>query len=483
MTSHLRSPLWTAEELRRATDGQLDTPVTVHGVSIDTRQITPGDLFIALAGQTDGHRFIRQAFRKGAACVMAHRADIAQLSDEPTQAGSPLTEDEKKRILWVEDTQAGLEALGRFARARFSGGMIAVTGSVGKTTTKEMLRNALTPYGHTHAAVASFNNHIGVPLTLARLPREAAFCICEVGMNHPGEILPLARQVQPNIAVISTIGSAHLGHMGSLEAIAREKAALFSALTDGGTALAPDDTPYPDLLAEAVPQNGRFWKAGISPKAEIHLSSPVCSAAGSTAEVTMPDNRTALLTLSAPGPHLVRNAALALGVVAALGLELPPALTALAGFQPGSGRGHSRKLPGDILLLDESYNASSTSMRAALQTLALLPARRHLVALGDIRELGDFAEDEHRALASDVQTAGALAFCCGPHMRHLYDALPPELQGGWAPDAARLAPLLQAALTPGDTLLVKGSFGSRMRDLIAALDDTSSSDSSSAGPV
>lgn len=487
--SALTTPLWTAADLRDATGGTLKAPVTANGVCIDTRSLQPGDLFIALEAQTDGHRFLRQALEKGASCVMAHDLTRPQI-DADGQESEPLTEEERARVLLVPDTMKGLEALGRFARARANAVVIAVTGSVGKTTTKEMLRQCLASYGKTHASVASFNNHWGVPLTLARLPRDARFCISEVGMNHPGEIAPLAAQIQPDIAVITTIGSAHLGHMGSLEAIAREKAALFEALPSTGTAIAPDDALYAetagtagnDILENALPAGARLWRAGLSPEAALRLEELVCTAHGSSAQLHFPDGQTAKLRLSAPGRHLARNAALVMGVVYATGLkatkpgatilDLTPALKALETFSPEAGRGRTRELSDGVTLLDESYNASGPSLKAALETLALLPARRRVVALGDIRELGVFADSEHRALAEVVVESGAIAFCCGPHMKVLFDALPETLKGAWAPDAATLAPLLKKALKPGDVLLVKGSFSSRMRDVIAFLDDS-----------
>ncbi|GBR50444.1 UDP-N-acetylmuramoyl-tripeptide--D-alanyl-D-alanine ligase [Neokomagataea thailandica NBRC 106555] len=455
----MTSPLWTAEELRNATGGALAADdVQVTGVSIDTRTLKAGDLFIALKGDhSDGHTHIEAALAAGAACVMVH---------DPHGCIDP-------RLLVVDDTLKGMVALGQAARHRFTGKVIAVTGSVGKTTTKEMLRTALSALGKTHAAVASFNNHWGVPLTLARLPRDAAFCVSEIGMNHEGEIRPLADQVRPHVAIVTTVGSSHLGNMGSIAAIAREKASLFGALLAKGTAIIPDDTPGQDILRSAAPEGRQIWRSGLSRNAEIYLDDLSCTAAGSTFTLTMPqsaDDAPLPVHLTAPGRHMARNAAITLGAVAALNGDVTKAAKALTDFVPGEGRGARRTILQGVTLLDESYNASSTSMRATIETLALLPAKRHVVALGDILELGIFAEDEHRALADAVIAAKAIAFCCGPHMRSLYDALPKELQGDYAPDARQLAPLLHAYLKPGDFLLVKGSNGSRMRDLVSFLD-------------
>lgn len=452
--------LWTRKDLQAATGGQLAGDVKVHGVCIDTRTLKTGDLFIALIGHnSDGHRYLRQALEAGASCVMAH--------DETAISTAGLTDD--SRLLKVDDTMQALEALGRHRRSRFSGRVIAVTGSVGKTTTKNMLATALAPYGQVHASVASFNNHWGVPLTLARLPEEAAFCISEVGMNHPGEIAPLAAQIRPDIGIISTIGNAHLGHMGSIDAIAKEKATLFAALPSSGIALCPEAPQGLALLNEALPKGVPLWQAGTADSSAIRMTGLACTAEGSRFHLTTPRGDTDV-ELTAPGPHLARNAALALGAIAALGLDPKAGAEALRHFRPEAGRGQQRLLPGNITLLDESYNASGPSICAAIETMALMPARRHLAALGDIRELGQFADAEHRALAGPLTEHDILTFCCGSHMKSLYEALPRSLQGGYAETSAQLASLLRPALQDGDVLLVKGSLGSNMRALIALLE-------------
>lgn len=460
------TPLWTRSDLCAATGGSLNGEVAVHSVCIDTRQLERGALFIALQGHhADGHRFLQNALEQGAACVMAH--------DRHAIAKAGLTHD--PRLLLVRDTMVGLEALGRFARQRFGGKAIAVTGSVGKTTTKNMLAQALHPYGKTHASVASYNNHWGVPLTLARLPPDADFCISEVGMNHPGEIAPLAQLIRPDIALITTIGSAHLGHMGSIEAIAREKASLFRALIPpDGHAIALEGTPCLSLMASEVPTDCSFWTIGTTASATVHISDLHCHGRGSQFHLNTPTGTTDV-ALPVPGHHLACNAALALGAVSALGLPPRLASEALTHYSLEAGRGLRCTLPGGVTLIDESYNASGQSVRAALATLSLVPASRRMVALGDMRELGDFSDDEHRALTAPIMACSALTFCCGPHMKSLYDALPQSLRGGYAADATQLAPLVRAALRPGDVLLVKGSLGSRMRDLITLLNSHPSS--------
>ncbi|CAI9121639.1 UDP-N-acetylmuramoyl-tripeptide--D-alanyl-D-alanine ligase [Brytella acorum] len=450
------STLWTTAELVAATGGTLEADVRVSGISIDTRTLAPGDLFIALVGDTsDGHAHIATALDKGAAAVMVHDT---RGRDDP-------------RLLVVPDTMRGLQALGQAARARFDGKMIAVTGSVGKTTTKDMLRLALCAFGPTHAAVASYNNHWGVPLTLARLPRDAAFCVSEIGMNHRGEIAPLAAMARPDVAVITTIGGSHIGPMGSIDAIALEKSDLLAALPKGGIALVPVDAEGQAHFKQAVTRSGAaLQRVGMGDTdAEWRIGHLACTADGSQFTLIHGDTSVAV-ALHAPGRHLARNAATALAAIGALGLDLPHAAEALASYRPGAGRGQTQPLRGGrAQLLDESYNASSLSVRAALDTLALMPAARHVAVLGDMLELGAFSEAEHTGLAPDVTRSADLLFCCGPAMRALFDAIPPEKRGAWATDAASLAPLVISNLKDGDLVLVKGSFGSRMRDVVAAL--------------
>ncbi|MFT8463472.1 UDP-N-acetylmuramoyl-tripeptide--D-alanyl-D-alanine ligase [Acetobacter persici] len=453
--------LWTRHELEAATGGTFAGPCdpVVSGISIDTRTLAPGDLFVALKGDnSDGHAHIAVALEKGAAAVLVH---------DTTGNTDP-------RLLVVDNTMKALQALAHAARARFTGKMVAVTGSVGKTTTKEMLRLCLGALGPTHAAEASYNNHWGVPLTLARLPREAAFCISEIGMNHPGEILPLASMVRPDIAVITTIGSAHLGYMGSVDAIAQEKADLITALPAGGVAIVPDDAHGQTFFAAAARQaNATLWHTGLKRDSFVHLSG-LKSLEGGSQFTAHAGNHSVPVTLHAPGTHLARNALTALAVCAALGGDLSKAADALASFRPGKGRGALAQIAGGaVTLLDESYNASSASIRAALDVLRHLPATRRIAVLGDMRELGDFSTSEHQALAQPAADGADLVFCCGPHMKSLFEALPKTAQGGWAQDAATLAPLVCATLRRGDAVLVKGSLGSRMRDVITALNTLS----------
>ena len=453
------SPLWTGADLAHAVDGRFDGPApdAINGISIDTRTLRPGELFVALAGETDGHAHVAGALERGAAAALVHGTDL--LPDALRGDG---------RLLHVRDTFAALRALGRAGRDRFRGQVVAVTGSVGKTTTKEMLRTALGALGPTHAAQASHNNHWGVPLTLARLPEHHAFCVCEIGMNHPGEIAPLAALARPDVAIVTTVAATHIGHMGSLDAIAAEKASLFGALSPAGTAIFPADAPHAERLhAAARDAHARVVRFGGD--GEARLDALVLGPDGSTARAILP-GATVPLRLAAPGRHMADNALACLAAVSALGADPARAAVALAGFRPGDGRGALRPiLHGAASMLDESYNASGASVRAALSVLRLLPARRRVAVLGDMLELGPFARAEHESLSDAATDAADLVFCSGDLMRFLFDRLPASRRGAHAPDAARLAPLVQAALRPGDVVLVKGSYGSRMRDVVACL--------------
>ncbi len=446
--------LWTAQDLVEATGGVQRRHFDATGVSIDTRTLAPGDLFVALRGETgDGHGHLAAAFAGGAAGAMVH---------QPVDGGV---------FLCVDDTLAGLTRLGGYARARFRGRLAAITGSVGKTTTKEMLRAILATEAPTHAAVASYNNHWGVPLTLARLPPDAAFCVAEIGMNHPGEIAPLARLARPHVAVITTIERAHVGYLGSIEAIAEEKAAIMQGLQPGGVAVLPADSPYLPLL-QASASAARILTFGADPAADVRLVAVETDPDGTgvTARIA---GRVVRFRLAAPGRHMAMNAVAALAAALALDVVTERAAAALDGFTPVAGRGAHRciELPGgSALLLDESYNGNGASMRAALAVLRLQPGRRRVAVLGDMLELGAEGPTEHLALAEDLVAAADKLFTCGPLMRLLYDAVPPDLRAGHAPDSAALADLVAAAVRPSDAILVKGSLGGRMKLVVSALD-------------
>ena len=462
----MSGPLWRGKEMLEATGGSLSRPFDASGVSIDTRTLVPGDLFVALVGDgRDGHAFLADAFAKGASGAMVH--------PDAVKAGArPRIED--AALLRVDDTFAGLTRLGGFARSRFdegNGRVVAVTGSVGKTTTKEMLRWALSAFGSTHAAVASYNNHWGVPLTLARTPRDTAFCITEIGMNHAGEIAPLARLARPHVAVITTIAKAHVGHLGSLEAIADEKASIMRGLEAGGIAVLPADS---DQLARlrAAADGATVLTFGTDAAADVRLLHGEESADGSLINVDIA-GRMASLHVNAPGRHMVMNALATLAAIAALGLDAREAITGLEHFVPLSGRGARRDIVlgyGSALLLDESYNANGASVRAALDVLRLQPARRRIAVFGDMLELGDEGPGEHARLAEVVGASVDRLFTCGTLMRHLFEAVPAGLRGGHAADSTALAPIVADAIRRGDAILVKGSLGSGMQRVIEAID-------------
>jgi UDP-N-acetylmuramoyl-tripeptide--D-alanyl-D-alanine ligase len=454
--------LWTADSLRAATGGTLATEAAVTGVSIDTRSLAPGDLFVALRDARDGHDFVAEALAKGAAAVMVDR-------DPPGVAA-------KAPLLRVADTLEGLRALGAAGRARCAGRIAAVTGSVGKTGTKEMLRLLLGALGPTHAAVASYNNHWGVPLTLARMPAGSAFAVIEIGMNNPGEILPLARLARPHAVAVTTIGEAHIGHMGSLEAVAEEKGSIAGGLVPGGVAVLPRDSEFfPRLVAIAKSAGaGRIIGFGRDPAAEVRLLEAGILRDGRTRAVISVLGRMVDVAMPAMGLHHAANACCALALVEALGLDAARAAPALAAYAPGAGRGAPREIAvtgGTALLIDESYNAAPPAMRAALQTLALRPGTRRIAVLGDMRELGEFSAALHAGLAPEAAKAD-LVFCCGPEMARLYALLPAGKRGAHAADSAALAPLVMDALRPGDVVLVKGALGSRMALVVRALTES-----------
>ncbi len=443
------SPPWTSAELRAATGGALAAEVAVGRVGFDSRQVAPGDLFVALRAARDGHEFVAAAFAAGAA------AALVEHGTDP-------------RCLVVPDTLSALQALGAAARARSGARFVAVTGSVGKTTVKEMLRVALGAFGPTHAAAASFNNHIGVPTTLANMPREAAFAAIEIGMNNRGEIGPLARLARPHVAIISTIGTAHLGRLGSQAEIAAEKGDILLGLEPGGVAVLPADSEFFSALRARACHVLSF---GMAEGADIRLLDYAGGAEDGSARIATPLGEIALY-LPAPGRHLAENACAVLAAVHALGLDVAAAARALAGFGAGAGRGLRRPiLGGTALLLDESYNASGASVRAALAVLAAQPGRR-VAVLGDMLELGGHGPAMHLSLAPEVAAAADIVHTVGPLMGAMLAKLAPDRQGHAVPDSATLAPLLRDALRAGDAVLVKGSLGMRMATIIQALDTT-----------
>jgi UDP-N-acetylmuramoyl-tripeptide--D-alanyl-D-alanine ligase len=459
-------PLWTAAEAATAIGGQLAglTDWRAEGISIDSRSVKPGDLFIALAGPVfDGHDFIPAALAKGAVAAMAHRRP------DGLATGSPL--------LNVDDTLAALGRLGAAGRARSSARFVGVTGSVGKTGTKEALRLALSTQAETFANEGSLNNHWGVPLSLARLPQNAALGVFEIGMNHAGELGPLSRMVRPEVAVITTVEAAHLEFFDSVESIADAKAEIFEGMGRQGTAVLNRDNPQFERLAGHARRHGlgRILTFGEHPDAEVRLIDCRLEPAGSRvgAEVI---GRRFDYQLAVPGRHWVQNSLAVLAAVAALALDVGLASAGLGVLAPLKGRGQRRKIrlgDGSFELIDESYNASPAAVRAALSVLSSTrpgTGGRRIAVLGDMRELGAAAPQLHAELADSLALAGVdLALTCGPLMAMLHEALSRERRGAHAPDAQALVPAVLAAVRPGDVVLVKGSLGSRMAPIVEAL--------------
>ena len=466
----MSAALWTARDATAATGGRTTTAFAAAGVSIDSRTVQKGDLFVALKGPNhDGHDHVASALAAGAAAAMVARVP----ADVPATAP----------LLIVADTLRGLEGLGRAARTRSRARVAAVTGSVGKTSTKEALRLALDagarPKRPTHASAASFNNHIGVPLTLARMPDDAEFAVFEIGMNHAGEITPLTRLVRPNAAIITTVEGVHTENFADgIEGVAAAKAEIFDGFDRGdGVAVLNRDNRFFEFLAERARARGaaRVVGFGADARAEYRLaefkSEPTASTVTAQAE-----GRRLTYRIGAPGRHWAFNTLAVLAACDALGVDIEAASAAFAQLaaQKGRGQRHRVSLPGGTYeLIDDSYNASPVSMRASFEVLKAAapgPGGRRIAVLGDMLELGPTAPELHAGLAEPLAEAGVdLVFTCGANMRRLHDALPAALRGAHAPTSDALLPPVRAALRPGDVVVVKGSFGSRMGRIVDAL--------------
>ncbi|WP_374302027.1 UDP-N-acetylmuramoyl-tripeptide--D-alanyl-D-alanine ligase [Paracoccus sp. (in: a-proteobacteria)] len=445
--------LWTAEEAAAATGGRAQGEWTATGVSIDTRTIQPGDLFVALKDARDGHEFVAQALDRGAAAALVSRI--------------PEGVDPTAPLLVVPDVLVALEALGRAGRKRMAGKVIAVTGSVGKTSTKDMARVALTGQGRIHAAEASYNNHWGVPLTLARMPRDTDFAIIEIGMNHPGEIAPLSRLARPHVAMITTVAAAHLEAFGAIEGIAREKGAIFQGLQPIGHAIIPEDLPVTQILRDCADDAGALVMGfGRDGQAKLVQARPDNGAIRCRARV---GGETVDFTLQTTGAHFAMNAVGVLAALAAAGGDVKEAGKRLGDWLPPKGRGAIENLAG-IRLIDDAYNANPTSLSAGLATLAGLQGGRRVAILGDMLELGCDEIAMHRGMAEDPAMAHVdLVHSAGPRMRHLHDALPPARRGTWAESASGLAERVHDLVAPGDIVLVKGSKSSKISTVVDAL--------------
>ena len=459
--------LWATAEMaaamRAGRQGAL--PQTISGISIDTRTLDRGEAFFAIKGDArDGHDFVPAALGAGAGLAV-----VAREKRSGFPADAPL--------LIVEDVLEGLRDLGRAARARSPAQVIAVTGSVGKTSTKEALRLALSADGETHASAASYNNHWGVPLSLARLSHSAKYAVFEIGMNHAGEITPLVKMARPHVAIVTAIAPVHLEFFGTLEKIAEAKAEIFLGIEKDGTAVINRDSPQFDQLARAAKHAGVSHIVGFGEHAQAEARlvklalKDECSCVQANilgADVTY--------KLGAPGKHLALNSLAVLAAASLAHADLALAALALSRLEPATGRGTRITLTvpgGTALLIDESYNANPASMHAALALLGqgTTGSRgRRIAVLGDMLELGAQGPELHRQISEAVQENRVdLVFCSGPLMKSLWEALPSSRRGGYAETSAALESAVLDAVGAGDAIMVKGSFGSKMGPIVKAL--------------
>jgi UDP-N-acetylmuramoyl-tripeptide--D-alanyl-D-alanine ligase len=463
--------LWTAAQAEAATGGRAQGDWSVNGVSIDTRTIEEGDLFVALKDVRDGHEFVAAALAKGAGAALVSHVPDGVGADAP--------------LLIVEDVLKGLEALGAAARARTDAKVIGITGSVGKTSTKEMLLAMLAPQGRTHASVASYNNHWGVPLTLARMPADSEYAIIEMGMNHPGEILPLTMLTQPHAALITTVAAAHLEAFEDITGIALEKASIFDSLPIGAPAVYNADVETSAILASkthdrrlhgiAFGEHGFDWKLK-----ELTIQ-------GDTTIVQAEfDDKPFLFKLATPGRHFAMNGLGALAIVQAIGADLAQAVTELGRWTPYKGRGQREVIQLDpvemserISLIDDSYNANPTSVAASLEVLAgaettdgvgRIVKGRRIAFLGDMKELGDDAIALHAGIAHlDATKNLDVIHCVGPLMRALYDLLPEHQRGDWFETSEEMCQGVRHRFDAGDVVLAKGSLSMKLGLIVDAI--------------
>ncbi|MDX2259478.1 MAG: UDP-N-acetylmuramoyl-tripeptide--D-alanyl-D-alanine ligase [Hyphomicrobiaceae bacterium] len=475
----MAEPLWTVPDLIAATSGRLDgeAPDGIVGISIDSRSLAPGDLFVALKDQRDGHEFVGAAFAAGAAAALVAEGYARQPGDGA--------------LVRVADTLEGLRGLARAARQRIvdmardemapDPHVIAVTGSAGKTTTKEMLRTALSAYGPTHAADKSFNNHWGVPLTLARMPAGTKYAVIEIGMNHAGEIAPLSKLARPAVAIVLNVLPAHIGHFDSIEGIAREKASIFAGLADGGTAIYNATTSSSGILRAIAEKHARLvWSFGgrAAVGADACVKGNADNFGRPEAAIGFKAGDEETFPMPVHGMHIAENtAAIALAMRVCEIADFSPAKRALAEMSAPAGRGDRVEIAvpsgGTALLIDESYNANPGSMVAAINTArgeAEPELSRLVFVLGDMLELGERSTELHNELRDVIgHYPKTTVFAAGPHMSAMLDGLPEAMRGGQALTAAELQPMVLAALRDGDVVMVKGSNGSKVWQVAHAL--------------
>lgn len=461
--------LWSAKDAATATGGSCSGQWTATGVSIDSRSVQAGDLFIAIKGDnSDGHRYVKNAIDAGAAAAI-----VSQLVDGVSS----------DKLLIVPDTFKALQDLGRAGRARSGATIIAVTGSVGKTGTKEMLSAAFGVQGQTHASIKSFNNHWGVPFSLSSMHAGSDYGIFEVGMNHANEITPLSEMIHPDVAIITTVESVHAGNFeNGEEGIADAKAEIFDGMDAGATVILNADNKWFDrLCAKAKSKNLNIVSFGESEKAKARLTGFLVAANGCRVEADILGEKISF-TMQSSGKHLAINALAVLAAVKITKGDLSKAAKAVGRIEPLAGRGKHELLDigekdNPVVLIDESYNASPVAMKAAFKVLAMVdPGRggRRIAILGDMYELGADAARMHRELALPLEAAGVqLVYTSGPLMKNLYDALPQDKRGAHIDDTKELAKIVPDVLVPGDVVMVKGSRGPgekpRMQLVVEAL--------------
>jgi len=461
----MTKPLWTATEIAEALGLTARADWNTTGVSIDSRAVKPGDLFIAIAGdRLDGHKYVKHAFDAGASGAIVHRAPKG-------------LDESDNRLLVVNDTMAALERLGCTARNRPAARVVAVTGSVGKTSAKEMLKLALGSFGFCHASEGNLNNHWGAPLSMARMPQNTAYAVFELGMSHPGEVRSLAKMAQPDVAVITRIAPAHTEFFDSIEAVADAKAEIFEGMSASGVAILNADDPMLGrlTLAAKVAGVGSILSFGEGGDADVRLVSVSLDEMGSTVNAEI-FGRPLSYRLGAPGRHWVQNSLAVLATVEALGADVEIAASVMSTVRPLPGRGERRQLVGGFELIDESYNASPAAVRAAFETLALAKPKaggRRIVVLGDMLELGAQASAEHVDLGQAfIEAKLDCAHAVGSECKYFMAALPPSARGYWAEDADELAKSAADIAAAGDIVLVKGSLGMGMEKVVKALEGT-----------
>jgi UDP-N-acetylmuramoyl-tripeptide--D-alanyl-D-alanine ligase len=445
--------LWSSAQLSGATGAHVAPNVSVSGVSIDTRSLQPGDLFVALKVERDGHDFVPDAIKKGAAAALVSR-DVAGV--------------DAAKLIKVGDTLQALEALGHARRSQVSARIAAVTGSVGKTSTKEALRHLLGQQGKTHASAASYNNLWGVPLSLSRMPADTKYGVFEIGMNHAGEITPLTRLVRPHVAVVTMVAPVHLEHFNSVADIADAKAEIFSGLEAGGIAVINGDLEWtPRLRRRAEEAGAKVVTFGRATSCDVRLSSLHMSEDYSEIEAQF-FGEALRYRLSAPGQHWAMNSLGVLAVMKALGADPIRAASDMAGIVALSGRGAREYVigpHGKFELIDESYNANPASMASAIAVLGQVKpdGGRRVAVLGDMLELGPTSPQLHAGLISALREARIdRVYAAGPLMRNLWDALAPDMRGVYGASSKDIAETVAGDLRAGDVVMVKGSYGSKM---------------------